>query len=93
LRLGPENEMALVGSSLMALRQGQSAVAINQLDRAVEIDPSDVNFLLLAQALRRAGRPAEADVASTQAQKISADLSEAQIVAGQFLSAAGLRPI
>jgi Flp pilus assembly protein TadD len=93
LRLGPENEMALVGSSLMALRQGQSAVAINQLDRAVEIDPSDVNFLLLAQALRRAGRPAEADVASAQAQKISADLSEAQIVAGQFLSAAGLRPI
>jgi protein O-mannosyl-transferase len=93
LRLSPENGMALIGSGVLALRQEQPDVAVAQLAHAVKIDPSDVNFLLLAQALRRAGRPAEADSASTQAQKISSDLSQAQIAAGQFLSFAGLKPL
>lgn len=93
LRLSPENGMALIGSGILALRQGRSGEAVTQLAGAVKIDPSSVNFLLLAQALRRAGRAAEADFALAQAQKISPDLSEAQIVAGQFLSVAGLMPI
>ena len=70
-----------------------AGVAVAQLAQAVKIDPSAVNFLLLAQALRRAGRPAEADAASAQAQKISPDLNQAQIVAAQFLSWAGLKPL
>ena len=85
--------MALVGSGVLALRQGQPDVAVVQLTHAAKIDPSDVNFLLLAQALRRAGRIAEADSVSMQAQKISSDLSQAQITAGQFLSLAGLNPL
>jgi tetratricopeptide (TPR) repeat protein len=93
LRLSPENGMALVGSGILALRAGRSDAAVTQLAHAVKIDPNSVNFLLLAQALRRAGRPAEADFASAQAQKISPDLSEAQITAGQFLAVAGLMPI
>ena len=93
LRLSPENGMALIGSGILALRQGLSEVAVTQLAHGVKVDPSDVNFLLLAQALFRAGRPAEADSASAQAQKISPDLSEAQNTAGQFLSFAGLKPL
>jgi Flp pilus assembly protein TadD len=68
-------------------------VAVTQLAHAVKIDPNDVNFLLFAQALRRAGRSTEADSAMTQAQKTSSDLTQAQIAAGQFLSFAGLKPL
>jgi hypothetical protein len=52
-----------------------------------------VNVLLFAQALRRAGRAAEADSAVAQVQKISPDPSQAQFAAGQFLSFAGLKPL
>jgi tetratricopeptide (TPR) repeat protein len=93
LRLSPENGMALIGSGILALRQEQPDLAVTQLAHAVKIDPNDVNFLLFAQALRRAGRPTEADSAMTQAQKTSSDLTQAQIAAGQFLSFAGLKPL
>ena len=83
--------MALMGSGVLALGQGQPDVAVTQLAHAAKVDPSDLNFLLLAQALRRAGRAAEADAASAQAQKISPDLSQAQIAAGQFLGFVGLQ--
>ena len=85
--------MALLGSGVLALRQGQSDMAVAQLTHAAKVDPSDVNFLLLAQALRRAGRIAEADSVSMQAQKISSDLSQAQNAAGQFLFLAGVNPL
>jgi tetratricopeptide (TPR) repeat protein len=93
LRLNPENGMALMGSGVLALRQGQFDVAVAQLAHAVKIDPSDVNFLLLAQALRRAGRAAEADSVSAQVWKISPDLVQAQLAAAQVLSLAGLKPL
>jgi hypothetical protein len=59
----------------------------------VKVDPSDVNVLLLAQALRRAGRAAEADSASAQVQQISPDLVQAQAAAERFLSFVGLKPL
>jgi tetratricopeptide (TPR) repeat protein len=93
LHLTPEDEMALLGSGILALRQEQPDVAIAQLAHAAKIDPVDVNFLLLAQALRQAGRSAEADSASAEARKISPDLAQAKIAAGQFLSLAGLKPL
>ena len=93
LRVSPENDSALIGSGLVALRKGQADVAVVQFAHAVKIEPSAVNYLLLAQALRRANRLAEADSALAQAQKISPDLAQAQIVAAQFLSVAGLKPL
>ena len=73
LRLNPENAMALIGSGLLALRQGQSELAVTQLMHAVKVEPNEVNFLLLAQALRRAGHAEQADSAVAEAQKISSD--------------------
>jgi tetratricopeptide (TPR) repeat protein len=93
LRLNPENGMAWIGSGLVALRQGQPDAAVAQFSHAVKIDPSAVNFLLLAQALRRAGRNAEAESALAQAQKASPDFSQAQVVAARYLSFAGLKPL
>ena len=93
LRLNPDDGTALTGLAVLALRQGQSDVAVAQLEHAVKVDPNDVNVLLFAQALRRAGRAAEADSAVAQVQKISPDPSQAQFAAGQFLSFAGLKPL
>jgi tetratricopeptide (TPR) repeat protein len=93
LRLNPENGMALIGSGILAMRQGESELAVTQLAHAVKIDPSDVNVLLLAQALRRAGHAEQADSAEVEVQKISSDPRQAQIEAGQFLSFAGLKPL
>jgi hypothetical protein len=57
----------------------------------VTVDPSDLNAVLFAQALRRAGRTAEADSAWAQVQKISPNPGQAQIEAGQMLSLVGLK--
>lgn len=90
LRLNPEDGGALIGTGLLALRQGRSDLAVTQFFHAVKVDPSDANVLLFAQALRQAGRSAEADSAFAQVQKISPDPGQAQSAAGQFLSWAGL---
>jgi protein O-mannosyl-transferase len=93
LRLSPDNAIALVGSGVIDLREGRSDLAVTRLVQAVNSDPSDVNFLLLAQALRRVGRSTEANNALAEARKISPDLSVAQNTAGQFLAVAGINPI
>ncbi len=92
LRLSPDNEMALVGSGLVSLAQEKSDEAVDHLAHAVKIDPSDVNFLLLAQALRQAGRPDKADLAIAEARKISPNLKESETAAAQLLSVAGSMP-
>jgi tetratricopeptide (TPR) repeat protein len=93
LRLNPDDDLALVGMAVLAMRQGQDDVAVAQLAHAVKVDPNDVNVLLFAQALRRAGRVAEADSAAAQVQKISTDLGQAQFDATQFLAFVGLKPL
>ena len=93
LRLNLDDDLALVGMAVLAMRQGQDDVAVAQLAHAVRVDPNDVNVLLFAQALRRAGRAAEADSASAQVKKISTDLGQAQFDAGQILAFVGLKPI
>jgi protein O-mannosyl-transferase len=92
-RLNPDDAMALMGSGILALRQGQSLTAVDQFMHAVKIAPDDINVLLLAQALRRAGRVAEADSAFAQVQKVSSDPSQAQTAAAQLLSLVGLKPL
>ncbi len=93
LRLNPEDGGALMGTGLLALRQEQPALAVIQFSHVVRIDPSDVNVLLLAQALRRAGRRAEADSALAQVQKLSPDINQAQAAAAQLFSLVGVKPL
>ncbi len=91
LRQNPDNSAALVGSGLVAERNGDFAVAVDRLSHVVKLDPTDENYLLLEQALRRAGRLTEADDALAQAQKISGDFAHAQQSAAEVLAAAGLK--
>jgi len=92
LQENPDNVAALVGSGLLAERDGDFALAVARLSHAVEADPSDVNYLLLEQALRRSGGLAEADDAEAHAQRISHDFAQAQRSTAQVLTAAGITP-
>jgi len=75
LRLLPDNKFALIGLGLIAQKTGDLAHAVDYYTQAVKADPSDAEYLLLAQALTKAGRASEAQAAYGQAQKISRDWS------------------
>jgi uncharacterized protein HemY len=85
--------MALMGTGVLALHQKKYDVAVEQLMHAAKVDPSDMNALLLAEALRRAGRNRDADFVAAQVKKLSPDLMQAQLATGRVLSFAGLKPI
>jgi tetratricopeptide (TPR) repeat protein len=93
LRTNSKDSLALMGSGVLALRERQYELAATQFLHAAQIDSSDVDVLLLAQALRRSGHVAEADSFRAQVLKISKDPGQAEIAAGQILSFAGLKPI
>jgi Tfp pilus assembly protein PilF len=86
LRLDPGNSSALIGLGVLAQREGDFGRAADYYSDSVKIQPSDLGFLLLASALRSAGRLAEAGTAYEQAQRLSDDLPRAQASAHQLLS-------
>jgi protein O-mannosyl-transferase len=90
LRQNPDNGAALVGSGLVAERNGDFAFAVDRLSHVVQVEPTDEHYLLYGQALRRAGRLTEADDALAHAEKISRDFAHAQQSAAEVLAAAGL---
>jgi tetratricopeptide (TPR) repeat protein len=92
LEQNPDNGAALVGSGLLAEREGDFALAVARISHAVEVEPSDVGYLLLEQAFRRAGRWADAEDARAHAQRISGNFTQAQQFAAQVLAAAGVSP-
>jgi len=91
LKDNPDNIAALIGSGLLAERGGDSAFAVVQISHAMKVEPSDVGYLLLEQALRRTGKMAEADEAHGHAQGISHDFIRAQEAAAQALASAGIK--
>lgn len=90
LKENPDSSAALLGSGLLAERSGDAALAVAQISHALKVEPSDVGYLLLAQALRRAARSSDADAADARARQISHDVSAAQRTAAQTLAAAGI---
>jgi protein O-mannosyl-transferase len=73
LRLLPDNKFALIGLGLIAQKTGDLTHAVDYYSHAVNAEPSDTEYLLLAQALTKAGRAREAQAAYGQAQTISRD--------------------
>jgi protein O-mannosyl-transferase len=90
LQENPDNSTALVGGALLAERNGNLALAVDQFAHAMRVEPSDVGYLLLGQALRQASRTTDADAAEARAQQISHDLPQAQKTATQILASAGI---
>jgi tetratricopeptide (TPR) repeat protein len=90
LKENPNNASALVDSGLLAEREGNFGLAAQQFSHAMKAAPTDVGYLLLGYALRRAGHLPEAQEAYANAQRISQDFVQAQQSAAQLLATAGV---
>jgi protein O-mannosyl-transferase len=78
LALDPRGVRLWIGLGLAAQKLGDLAGAIEAYSRAVKLQPSDVGYLLLAQALEQTGRTGEAQAASQQAKFVSQNPAAAQ---------------
>jgi protein O-mannosyl-transferase len=83
--------VALLDMGLIAQKAAQTTAQKNEWNRAadyfaqlVAVDPSDVGYLLLAHALRQAGRHEDANRAYQQALRLSTDIDQAQQRAAQL---------
>jgi tetratricopeptide (TPR) repeat protein len=78
LNLHPDNQFALIGMGLITQSTGDVAHAIDYYSHAVEVAPSDVGYLLLAQAFHKAGQEEKAQSAFAEAKMMSSNLEAAQ---------------
>ncbi len=78
LQLSPGGVSQWVGLGVASQKSGDLATAVRAYSRAVQLQPSDVTLLLLAQALQQSGRVPEAQAARQQATLITQNLATAQ---------------
>ena len=78
LQTNPNDPPSLVGSAMLAERNGNFSEAVTRLNQAMKVEPNDVGYLLLADALRHAGRVPEAQADEDLAGKISPNLDQAR---------------
>jgi Tfp pilus assembly protein PilF len=86
LRLAPERTRAMIGLGLVAQDSGDLAEAVQWYGRAVAVQPGDVAYLVLAQALQREGHLADAKAIYEQLARSSPNLPEAQKEAESLLA-------
>ena len=85
VNLAPAAAQAWLGLGLVEQKSGDLKQAVADYSRATSFEPTDVEYLLLGQALEKAGRLEEAKAADDQAQRLSADFPQAQESAKQLL--------
>jgi tetratricopeptide (TPR) repeat protein len=85
LRWRPENSGAYRGLGLTAQKAGDISQAIQNYQRAAELEPTPSNFLLLAQALELNHQVAAARAAESQAAQLAPDLSDDLATVKHFL--------
>jgi tetratricopeptide (TPR) repeat protein len=78
LQFVPDQVPAMVALGLIAETNGDPAEAVRRLSRAVAIQPTDVELLLLAHALQQEGRAGEANTMAERAARTSLNLPKAQ---------------
>ena len=71
LQFVPDYNLALTSLGLMAEKTGDLPAAINYFTHAAASSPSDTQYLLLSQALEKAGQQQDSQRALAQAQAIS----------------------
>jgi protein O-mannosyl-transferase len=86
LRSDPNNVPALIGTGIIAQKNGALMVAIAQYTKAVSINPTDLGFALLARALKQSGRTSDANMAYTQAQKLSPNMDGTRATVDHLLA-------
>jgi tetratricopeptide (TPR) repeat protein len=85
LRLDPERAMALIGLGLIAQNNGDLPEAVSQYSRAMAVQPTDVGYLLLANAFERQGHGDKAQAIREKVARLSPNLAEAQKEAQSLL--------
>lgn len=91
LKENPRNATALVDSGLLAEQDGDFVLAAGQFSEAMRVAPTDVGYLLLGYAWRRAGHMQEAYEAGVLAQRMSRDFAQAQQTVAQLLAMAQVK--
>jgi hypothetical protein len=85
LQVAPGRTRAMVGLGLVAQDDGDLEEAIRRYSLALSVQPSEVEYLLLAQALQRAGHSNEAGTIYQRLSSLSPDFAEAQKEAEELL--------
>jgi tetratricopeptide (TPR) repeat protein len=86
LQLAPDRARAMAGLGLIAQQSGDLAEAIRQYARAIAVQPTDVGYLLLAQALQAGGHAGEAKAILESVARSSPNLPAARKEAEALLS-------
>jgi pentatricopeptide repeat protein len=86
LQLAPDRARAMTGLGLIAQESSDLPEAVRQYSRAVKTEPTDIGYLLLAQALQREGRMDEAKMIYEQMSRFSLNLGEAEKAAQLLLA-------
>ena len=86
LREQPANSAAYRGLGLLAQRAGDIVEAERNYQRAVELQPSPVGYLLLGHALELGGQPQAAREANLQAARMTQDLNDDIATVRQLLA-------
>jgi tetratricopeptide (TPR) repeat protein len=86
LQLAPDRARAMAGLGLIAQQSGDLAEAIRQYARAIAAQPTDVDYLLLAQALQAGGHAGEAKAILESVARSSPNLPAARKEAEALLS-------
>jgi protein O-mannosyl-transferase len=86
VNISPRYVGAWMGLGLAAQRTGDLGTAIQAYSRALEIQPSDLSYLLLARALDHAGRKDEAETATQQGRRMSGNFAETERTADRLLA-------
>jgi tetratricopeptide (TPR) repeat protein len=86
LKAQPEDSVAYRALGLLAQRAGDIMQAAQDYERSVEIEPTPVGYLLLAQALEIRGQAQASHAAQSQAARMSRDISRDIAMVKQLLT-------
>jgi protein O-mannosyl-transferase len=86
LQIDPNYAPALLGSGVLAQKNGDLEFAIREYAKSVVISPSDLGYELLARALEQEGKSSEASDAYKRAQLLSSDYQNTRSIAEHLLA-------
>ena len=78
VNVNPQHNRAWIGLGVVAQKSGNLTEAIQDYSHSIQAEPSDIAYLLLAQALILQGETAEAQAATEQARLVSPNFDRAQ---------------
>ncbi|HKW19303.1 MAG TPA: tetratricopeptide repeat protein [Terriglobales bacterium] len=85
LEIDPNNLHALIGSGLVAQKEGKTELAVHQYSVAVSLKPTDLGYELLGRALEQSGNSSEANQAFKRAQALSPNYDNTRTTAEHLL--------